>query len=183
MVHALKVLFSLNPLKWHQTEMHDDEDRHDWRAVNYTPSLSIAKQCIVGLSAFTAGYKPSLVMEILSNGGDGLENLPPSLSTGWYFSPLSHSYQLFPPRNDNGLCVLSRVLGICEGGVVGFHFPLATLYEARDRTNEHCFSVCSCSGAHKLTLFIDPALHCAPIYRKLFPFSSFSPKQMMRERM
>lgn len=88
-----------------------------------------------------------------------------------------------PPRNDNGLCVLSRVLGICEGGVVGFHFPSATLYEAKEGTNEHCFSVCSCSGAHKLTLFIDPALHCAPIYRKLFPFSSFSPKQMMLERL
>lgn len=124
-------------------------------------SLSIAKQCIVGLSAFTAGYKPSFVMEIPSSGRDGLEELPPFPR----LADISHLCpSIVPQRNDNGGRVLSRLLTICKGGrVVGFHFHLATLCEAKVGTNELCWSVCSCSGAHKLTLFIDPVPNSAPI--------------------
>lgn len=48
-------------------------------------------------------------------------------------------------------------------GVVGSHFHWATLYEAAVGTKELCWPVFSCSGAHKLTLFIDPPLNSAPI--------------------
>lgn len=70
---------------------------HNWRVLNYTPSLSIAKQCIVGLSAFTAGHKPSFVMEILNSAETVWRHfhLYPSL-TGWYLVPLSLSYPLSP---------------------------------------------------------------------------------------
>lgn len=82
---------------------------------------------------------------------------------GWYLTPPSHSYPLFP----RGMIMVAVSSLGCwasvRDGVVGFHFHLATLYEAKVGTNEHCLSVCSCSGAHKLTLFIDPALNSAPL--------------------
>lgn len=82
---------------------------------------------------------------------------------GWYLTPLSQSYPLSP----RGMIMVAMSSLGCwasvRDGVVGFHFHLATFYEAKVGTNEHCWSVCSSSGAHKVTLFIDPALNSAPI--------------------
>lgn len=82
---------------------------------------------------------------------------------GWYLTPLSQSYPLSP----RGMIMVAVSSLGCwasvRDGVVGFHFHLATFYKAKVGTNEHCWSVCSSSGAHKVTLFIDPALNSAPI--------------------
>lgn len=92
-----------------------------------------------------------------------LEELAPLLS----MSDISHlclSRTHCPPR---GLIMVAVSSLGCwasvRDGMVGFHFHLATLHDAKVGTNEHCWSVCSCSGAHKLTLFIDSALHSVPI--------------------
>lgn len=81
----------------------------------------------------------------------------------WYLTPLSQSDPLSPGGMIMGAMSSLGCWASVRDGVVGFHFHLATLYEAKVGTNEHCWSVCSCSGAHKLTLFIDSALHSVPI--------------------
>lgn len=69
----------IHVFKMHQVRKWQQMERHEKKTAT-AGSLSIAKQRIVCLSAFTAGYKSSFVMEILSSGRDSLEELPPLLS-------------------------------------------------------------------------------------------------------